>query len=242
MANSRPLLGIVTALPAEARCLGVRAAPVGESVRLAEDVHLIRCGIGRGRAGRAARELLQTGAGALLSWGTAAGLSRDLEHGDLVLPADVVSRDGHHYDVDSDWHHRLWQVAAAQGRAYEGGLAEADGALADADDKLRMHTLTGALVADMESAAVAEAAHEARVPLLIVRTVSDTVATRVPASALAAMDRDGDVAVMRCLMRLARAPADLPALLRLAVGFRAACLRLSRLAALAGPAFRSGRP
>jgi adenosylhomocysteine nucleosidase len=213
MANSRPLLGIVTALPAEARCLGVRTAPVGEPVTLADQVLVVRCGIGRARASRAALDLLQAGAGALMSWGTAAGLSPELEHGDLVLARDVVSRDGHHFGADPAWHQRLWEAVASKGRCFGGGLAEADGVLVDADDKLRT---------------------------LFARTVSATVAVRIPASALAALDANGDVAAMRCLARLAGQPADLPALLRLATGFRAACARLARLAALAGPHFLCG--
>ena len=62
----------------------------------------------------------------------------------------------------------------------------------------------------------------------------------LPASALAALDANGDVAAMRCLARLAGRPADLPALLRLATGFRAACARLTRLAARVGPYFLCG--
>jgi adenosylhomocysteine nucleosidase len=207
---------------------------------LADQVLVVRCGIGRARASRAALDLLQAGAGALMSWGTAAGLSPELEHGDLVLARDVVSRDGHHFGADPAWHQRLWEAVASKGRCFGGGLAEADGVLVDADDKLRMHTLSGALVADMETAAVAEVAHGAGVPALFARTVSDTVAVRIPASALAALDANGDVAAMRCLARLAGQPADLPALLRLATGFRAACARLARLAALAGPHFLCG--
>jgi adenosylhomocysteine nucleosidase len=237
MTNSRPLLGIVTALPTEARCVGVRDAPVGEPVRVTDEVLLIRCGIGRARAERAALDLLKAGVRGLLSWGTAAGLSRDLAHGDLVLARDVVTRDGQHLSADSEWHQRLWRAVESEGRCHSGSVAEADGVLTDADDKLRLHTLSGALIADMETAAIAEVAHGTGTPVLIVRAVSDSVVTRVPACALAAVDGNGDVDPARCLLRLARAPAELPSLLRLARGFRAARARLSRLAELAGPAF-----
>jgi hopanoid-associated phosphorylase len=237
MANRRPLLGIISALPAEARCLGVRDAPAGEPVRVSDEVLLIRCGIGRDRAERAARVLLEAGVGALLSWGTAAALSRDLARGDLVLPRDVVTRDGHHFNTDTEWHRRLWGVVESAGRCQAGGLAETDDVLVDADDKLRLHTLSGALIADMESAAIAEVAHGAGLPMLIIRAVSDSAAMRVPTCALAAVDGNGDIDPARCLWRLARAPGELLSLLRLARGFGAARARLARLAALAGPAF-----
>jgi hypothetical protein len=46
------------------------------------------------------------------------------------------------------------------------------------------------------------------------------------------------VALARCLGKLALAPGDLPALLRLARGFRHACASLSSLAQRAGPHFQ----
>jgi adenosylhomocysteine nucleosidase len=237
MANTRPILGIIAALPAEARAAGVRHAPAGELLRIADEVLLIRCGIGRTRATRAAESLMNAGAGALLSWGTAAALDRQLRQGDLVLPREVLSREGRRFSTDSRWRDRLCGVLENGSGCHAGTVAEADGVLETADDKLLLHTLSGALIADMESAAIAEACQGAGRPLLVVRAVSDRVATRIPRCALAAVDANGDVKVARCLGSLLLVPGDLPALLRLARGFRAACAALSGLAQRAGPAF-----
>ncbi len=242
MANTRPLLGIIAALPAEARSAGARDTPAGAVVRIADDALLIRCGIGRVRAEQAARDLVDAGAGALLSWGTAAALSRDLNYGALVLPDEVLSRHGRRVSVDNRWRARLCGMCASDGGCYAGTVAEADGVLGGADDKRLLHTLSGALIADMESAAIAEICDGAGLPLLIVRAVSDRVATRIPSCALAAVDANGDVDVTRCLVKLALAPGDLPALIRLARGFRAACAALSRLAERAGPGFLLSPP
>ncbi len=242
MATTRPLLGIIAALPAEARAAGVRDAPAGEAIRVADEVLLIRCGIGRARATRAARDLIDAGAGALLSWGTAAALDRGLERGDLVLPREVLSREGRRFSTDSQWRDRLCGMLENHGGCHAGTVAEADSILESADDKLLLHTLSGALIADMESAAIAEVCQGTGCPLLVVRTVSDRVAMRVPGCALAAVDANGDVKVARCLGSLLLAPGDLPALLRLARGFNAACAALSRLAQRAGPAFLLSPP
>lgn len=245
MANTPPFLGIIAALPAEARSLGVDDAPAGQMVELAHEVVLIRCGIGRVRAERAARALIRAGAGALLSWGTAAALSRELGHGDLVLPLEVLSRDGRRFAVDHRWHHGLAETVESQGGGCDGTLAEADSVLRDADDKLRLRNLSGALIADMESAAIAEVCHGADIPLLVVRAVSDPATTRIPDSALAAVDENGDVGVARCLAKLVFAPGDVLALMGLGRGFRAACGALSELARRAGPEFQwpaSGAP
>ncbi len=230
-------LGIVAALPAEARCLGARVAPAGESVRLGDDVLLIRCGIGRARAERAAHDLVQAGAGALLSWGTAAALDPVLEPGDVVLARDVLTRDGRHFSVDEDWHRRVWPRVASQGRCHSGSVAESIGVLGSADDKLRLRTLSGASIADMESAAVAEVAHGAELPVLIIRAVSDSAATGIPVCAQVAVDENGDVDALRCLLHLTRGPSALPSLVGLARGFRAARARLTGVAERLGPDF-----
>jgi adenosylhomocysteine nucleosidase len=242
MANTRPLLGIIAALPAEARAAGVEEFPTGQTVNVAGNVLLIRCGIGRGRAERAARDLIAAGAVALLSWGTAAAVGPDLGHGDLVLPLDVLSRDGHRFGVDRQWRHRLAEILQTDGGCYAGTVAEAESVLRGADDKLRLRNLSGALIADMESAAIAEVCHGAGIRLLVVRAVSDRAAARVPDCALAAVDANGDVSVARCLGALVFAPGDLLALLRLAKGFRDACAALSRVAGRAGPEFLLSAP
>lgn len=242
MADTRPLLGIIAALPAEARAAGVGESPAGQAVDVAENVLLIRCGIGRARAERAARDLIGTGAVALLSWGTAAAVSRELGAGDLVLPLEVLSRGGHRFSVDHRWRLRLAETLESDGRCYAGTVVEADSVLTDGDHKRRLHDLSGALIADMESAAIAEVCHGAGIPLLVVRAVSDRAAARIPACALAAVDADGDVSVARCLGKLLFAPGDLPALLRLARGFRQACAALTGLAERAGPEFLLSEP
>ena len=237
MASERPFLGIVTALPAEARALGLRAAVAGAPLPLAARARAIRAGIGRARAEDAARALIEAGAGALLAWGTAAALDAALRPGDLVLPRGVVTRDGRHLEVDAAWHRRMWSVAESSGNARAGNLAEADRVLASGDDKLRLRALSGALVADMESAAVVEAANRAGVPVLVVRAVADAADMVVPGCALAALDGHGEVDLLGLALGLARTPRELPALVRLAGGFRAACARLAALAERAGPEF-----
>lgn len=235
MTGKDTVLGIVAALPAEARAAGVPQAPAGEAVSLGDRVLLVRCGVGRVRAARAAAALLAAGAGSLLSWGTAAALAPGIEPGDLVLPGEVLAGDGRRYPVSAAWRGRIAALAPARA----GTVAEPDSVLRNADDKLLLRTLCGAEIADMESAAVAEAAARAGVPLLVARAVSDGANARLPDCALAALDADGQVRVGPFLGRLLLAPGDLPALIRLAVGFRAACRSLTRLAGLAGPEFQA---
>jgi adenosylhomocysteine nucleosidase len=241
MANRRPLLGIICALPAEARTAGARHAPGGEPIAISESVFVVRAGIGRARAAQAATRLVNAGAEALLSWGTAAALGADLNCGDLVLPEAVLSRDGRRLPVDSAWYRQMAEVVRRVGGACAGGVAEAEQVL-DGNGKRALRTRSGALIADMESAAIVEACLDAGIRSLVVRAVSDRADMRIPSCALAAVNARGDVHIARCLARLVLAPGDLPSLLRLAKGFRQACAALSRLAQQAGPHFQLPRP
>ena len=237
MANRRPLLGIICALPAEARAAGARQGSAGEPIPVTEGVLVLRAGVGHARAAAAAATLVQAGARALLSWGTAAGLDADLKCGDLLLPEAVLSRDGGRLPVDAEWHRRMAEMVQSIGGNCAGGVAQAEQVLSG-DDKRALATRSGALIADMESAAIAETCRDAGIRLLVVRAVSDRADMRIPDCALAAVNARGDLQIARCLGRLVLAPGDLPALVRLAKGYRAACAALARLAQLAGPHFQ----
>ena len=236
--STRSPLGIITALPAEARSAGAGDAPAGRTVRIGDEVLLIRCGIGRARAARAAAELIRAGAGALLSWGTAAALDETLRPGDVLLPGTVLSRDGRRFEVDAPWRNALADLIAGEPGASAGGVVEAGQVLRDAGGKRWLRDHSGAQIADMESAAIAETCREAGLRLLVVRAVSDHASMRVPDCALRGIDADGDLALGRLVGALARSPGDLAALLHLAGGFRRACARLATVSQRAGPRFR----
>lgn len=221
----------------EARAAGGRGARAGEAETLVDGVLLVRSGVGRERARRAAEHLLHAGSRALLSWGTAGALGAEQRAGDLILPEEVLARDGRRFGIDGAWRERVYASVAPRAACYGGTLAEAEGVLRNADDKRLLHTLTGARAADMESAAVAEVCAAAHVPLLVVRGISDSAKARLPDCALAAVNADGDVSALACLGNLLSAPGDLPALLTLGLGFRAACRSLSGVAEQVGPGF-----
>lgn len=235
--NTQPLLGIIAALPAEARAAGVRRSPAGALVEVAGNVLLIRCGIGRVRAAQAAGDLLEAGAAALLSWGTAAALCAGAREGDVVLPREVLSRDGRRYEVDTAWRRCLAGRLDGGDARDSDTVAEADGVLRDAEQKQRLHARSGAHIADMESAAIAEVCHRAGVRLLVVRAVSDHATARIPGCALVAVDASGELRTLRALAALLSAPAEWLDVVRLARGFGRACAALSRAAQRAGPRF-----
>jgi adenosylhomocysteine nucleosidase len=229
-----PSIGIVAALAAEARCLGVARSSPGEAAALAGEALVVRSGIGARRAEAAATLLLQAGVKGLVSWGTAAALSAETRRGTLVLAEAVHAGDGSHYAVEPGWRHRLHRSLALHMDCYGGVCAEATEVLTEPEDKQRLHGSSGARIADMESAAIAGVAHRAGVPFLCVRAVSDDSVTGIPRSARLAVDEGGEIRVLDCLAGLARRPTELATLIRLLLGFNAACGVLARSVRLAG--------
>ncbi len=227
-------LGIVTALSAEARALTGAPQPVARLVRISEKVLMWTGGMGDEAAGRACAALVDAGADALASVGTAAGLAPECRSGTLVLPREILFSNGEILGVDAGWRDAL--EAALDGRleVTSGPFAAAETVI-DVAGKQALSAQTGAVAADMESLAVAREANRRGIPVLVIRAVSDGPLDEVPAAALCSTDSFGRPRYLPLAWALARHPGDLRPLLRLASGFKTALRTLSAVAAQAGP-------
>jgi adenosylhomocysteine nucleosidase len=208
--------GVVAALAAEARTLGVpRGILLGVS------------GIGCARAEVTARALIDAGAGALVSFGMAGGLDPKLEAGAICVPSEVISSDGARFLTAQDWARRVG--ASVFGSVTGGRLLTSMQTIATPEHKARAFLETGAGLVDMESLGVARIAATHGVPFIAVRVIVDTAADALP-EAVAAATHDGQVRIGRLIRALARSPADLAAILRLAQRYRAAIRSLKSVA------------
>jgi adenosylhomocysteine nucleosidase len=191
------MIGVVAALPAEARCLAPSAGR-----------RIVVSGVGAAAALRACATLLAAGATGLVSWGTAAGLTETVPSGQVVIAGSEA------------WVSRV--MSRLQGIAVRGGIACAPGVLGTGAEKRALALATGAVIADMETDAVRQAADAAGVPWLAVRAVADAVDVGVPVSVLQAIDPQGRVSYGRLGAALLGRPGDVAALPRVARGFSAA--------------------
>jgi len=227
-------LGIVAALPGEARPLAGCRVDAGGAWRSDGGVHLQLAGIGPRRAAAAAERLLAGGATALASWGSAGALAADLTAGALLLPRTVVAADGEVLAVDAAWQGRLLDRLAPHVPVATGPLVEVLAVVANPADKASLRRRTDAVAVDMESVAVARCARRAGVPFVVVRAVVDGAATALPAVAIAALDGLGRMRPVRLVAGLLREPRAWPALGRLRRSFRRCQATLARVAELAG--------
>jgi adenosylhomocysteine nucleosidase len=237
------VVGICAALPQEARFIAGMTPRIGEQLRLPGGHLLAVGGMGAAPARIAGMRLLDAGATALISWGTAGALAPGLDAGTLVIPERVLDSGGQAFITDEAW--RDCMLRHASGRllqASPGVLAEAGQVIRTTGEKLDLHQRVGAVAVDMESAALAKLAREAAVPFVVVRAVADTARMSIPGCVMHAMDPEGRIRLLRLLSGLLRHPDDMVALVLLAKGFRAAAAALATFAGSAGNCFLSPCP
>lgn len=227
-------LGIVVAMPTEARSLTKRRLVLGEQIQLQESISLHLSGIGPRRARRAAEALLGKGSTALLSWGIAGGLIPSLSPGSLVIPRSIIAADRTCYGVDLNWHGRIVNRLSSQLIPHTEPLAESPGVLTSPAEKKALFHRTGAVAVDMESAAVALVAKAAKAPFMAVRAIADPVNLALPKNALVAFSSSGRLSVLSILKGLLQHPMDLFTLARLGLNFRAAQDTLATVARMIG--------
>ena len=177
------VLGIIAALEMERRWIGIPEPLVELS------------GVGDTRAEIAARRLAERGATALVSWGVAGGLDRDLSPGTVILPDTVVGADGSSHGVNLEWRNRLLERVRGRVVTSTSPLYHATSLITTADEKRAIYERCGAGAADMESAAVARVAFANHISWIAVRVVIDAADQDLPAAILTATGDDGRLRV-----------------------------------------------
>jgi adenosylhomocysteine nucleosidase len=222
--------GVVAALDAEARTLGPAVRRHDGLSSLGDGALLAVSGMGGALAALAARRLVDAGVSGLMSFGLAGGLDPSLRAGCVVLPCEVISRDGSRFITADSWRRRVSaQVAKARDVA-AGKLLSSSTVIGTVADKAAAFRDTGAVAVDMESLAVAEIAAAHGLPFVALRVIVDTAADVLP-RAVVATGALGRVSIRRLIGGLAAAPMEIAALLRLLQRYRAATRSLTAAAA-----------
>ncbi|MBY0354153.1 MAG: hypothetical protein K2Q12_00300 [Rickettsiales bacterium] len=154
---------------------------------------------------------IANGATALLSFGTAGGLSPALASGAVVIARGVRSDSGN-YDADVAWHDYLIQQLAG---AVSGDVYGASTTITSANEKSELFNTYGTVAVDMESQHVARVASRHGLPFAVLRVVLDDAQRTLPPAALCSARADGTLNYVALLRSLLTQPQQLPAMLRL---------------------------
>ena len=219
-------IGFIAALARECTSLRRQSPRTGWQV--------VQSGPGAVRAAAAAGRAIDMGAGLLVSWGLAGGLSAAVAPGTVVLPKRVLAEGEAPLAVDAAWHSRL--AALADELVVDcGDLLTVGEPLESPAAKRAAAALSNAVAVDMESAGIAIAAARGRVPFVVLRVVIDGVDDSLPAGSQHWLDEQGRTrasAVLRAVVD----PRQWRGLANLAARYRVASGALERLArALAAP-------
>ena len=164
------------------------------------------------------------GASGVISFGTAGGLAADLAPGTLVVAERIDGPFGS-TAADAGWAGRIASRLAQSGARFPvrlGTLAAVDEPVIDAHAKRALNLKSGALAVDMESHLAAAMAADRGLPFVACRVVVDPAWRSLPPAATVGLRADGSTALMPILAELARAPGQLPDMLRLAADAHAA--------------------
>lgn len=197
----------------------------------------VRAVAGGGQAAALEAALLAQAAGAeaIISIGLGGALAPELRPGDWVV-AQTVLWPGGAATTDPAWTTALRQALP---RAHAGAILGSDEIVGDRAAKAQAHERWAALAVDMESHVAARVAGRLGLPFAAVRAIADDARLSLPPAARAGMAADGSMAAGVVLASLARAPWQLPSLLRTAIAAERAFQALAEGRRLLGP--RLGR-
>lgn len=227
-------LGIITGLAFEAAILDRQF----KELDLATDRPDIRVvGADAARAGQAARDMIEAGVTALMSFGVAGALDPALSPGDLVIATRIIGPGDEIVMTDKSWTTQLTRLVKDQCNVVTGDLAGSDGTVTTPAAKYELFRATGAVAVDMESLAVARAAHESGLPFCAARAIADPAQREIPSWAPGAISPDGRTRPMAVLSGMFSRSGQISNLARLARESQAAKASLSRVALLGAPGF-----
>ena len=180
--------GLIVALPAEARSVGVRGVRPGGCARW-EYGWLAVSGIGPHNAMRAAERLLECGVDRIANWGVAGALDRSLAPGDIVVPGRIRhAADDPGFATDAGARGRIIAACSGSLTVREGDLWSAPEPLASQADKRAVAGRSGAIAVDMEAASIAAVAARAGLPFVAVKAICDPLDRELPLRIMRALD------------------------------------------------------
>ena len=192
----RSKIGFVTGLAAEARLLRGTG-------------FLVEVGGGTpDGAYRAAERLVEKGALALVSFGLAGGLARDVVPGDVLVPNEVIEGPRSYLCDDA----LMAYLGGSTGRPFMAGHKIA----VTASDKTKLFRRSKAVAIDLESGAVARVASGRGLPFAVLRAVADAADRNLPPAAVLPLKAGGGIDLQAILRSVAAKPGQIPGLLGLA--------------------------
>lgn len=223
------ITGIIIALADEINSLTSKKIKKGDTVFISENILVCCSGAGPENAKKASQLLINKGATKLISWGCAAALNSELNPGDLIVPVKLFAENNTSFSIDSPWlQQTIKQLTKLSPNT--GLLAESHSIVANSSDKSKLHQKSNAIALDMESVAIAQTAIQNNCEALVIRCIADPASMSLPKAVSHALNKQGDVVLIKLLWFLLCHPSELPGLIKLGLHFNAAKNKLKLVA------------
>jgi len=212
------VIGIIIPLIQEASVFKIKKRDTKRPVEISENILIYVSGVGIKNASNAV-DALAPKVSHLISWGTAAGLSRHLKPGDLLLPDLIIDKNEVEFKTDPGFKHKLVE-RIPNTLSYESGLlCESTNILKEVEEKEAFGKKYNAMGCDMESAVIAKLANQRGISFNALRVISDDYSTPIPKSVYLSIDKDGDFSIRKFLFQLLLTPKDIVQVVRLGKSF-----------------------
>ena len=211
-------IGILVPLPQELSSLTKIKLQPGNCVGLTENIRVCLSGVGRKPTRLGFEKLLSDPVDLVISWGSAAGLNKAVEAGDLLIP-EAINVGNQMIHTNYDFNHQLISNLPHTLRINREPLAECKGILATVEDKSNLYAATGCVAGDMESGALAQMAAQHQVPFAVIRSVVDEADMPLPSALLKGFGK-GRFDLPAFLGRALINPSDWPLIIKLAMNFK----------------------
>ncbi len=223
------ITGIIVALPDEISSLTKKKLNKKDCFFINKNTVITLSGAGPNNASIASQLLVQQGAERLISWGCAAALDADLKPGDLILPAILQTEEKKQLSISSPWLQFVIEQLSEL-KPLTGTLIESGHIVATSSEKKGLNNDSGSIALDMESVAIAKTAKKHKLPILVIRCIADPVQMNLPQAVNHALNKQGDVVLVKLLWFLLLHPSELPGLIKLGLHFNSAKNKLKLVA------------
>jgi len=217
-------LGIIVALPAEARCFQSGKINLRLPIEIKKNIFLCVSGIGYTSSLNATKELIKLNVDALISWGIAGATCNSVNTGDLILAESVVCEYRERiYNASSDWYKKIiYHFDSSLSNILKGSVVSTNDICSTSEKKIELFKKTGALAIDMESAAMAEVAIDNNIDFIVIRAIADNASLNIPEALIKNIDGFGRVKIIKLIISCLLHPSQINQIFLLAISYKKA--------------------
>lgn len=215
------MIGIITPLYQEAKVFGVNRSVLREPVRISDNLLVYCPGLGVDNAIDAV-DKVSTKVNHIISWGTAAGLSRQIGVGSMLLPNTIFNEEGKEISADLGFNQRLSSYFENKVALYREKHLQVGKIISTIENKQQVHSSTGAATCDMESYCIGRRASDLNLKFNAVRFVTDDVNTVLPSVINDSIDSIGQVHIAKLIGSLIFHPNQIKDLVALSKNYKSA--------------------